>query len=472
MSQSEAAGLPDPRTGQKAFLLVAKDMLSAGRRSMTWDEFAKLAAVEPRALKTYRMPVDSNDYRSMPRLLVEKIEGMVRAANDVKAPTPQDPPLNDSDGRRLSTEVLKLLPAALAALVIRQARQVFAGGGAAMISGVDRLRTSGTGLAPEDRRAMALVSRALLTLGRPDIGAEIHQLLAHCTQVFSDWIPIDEILNSGLGRVRLIDPDDLVPTLEAEELAAGFGGLTSALEEQVFAAFKEALSKQPQKMADTYYTMVRTFVVRNPVVARRDMIQQMVDIEQPLPTQIFACLESFYEPLQGSLGQGTMVQLCQHCKNLMRLSAGGLRCTTKACAATHGSSADHPVSASELLRLNRALRKYWQEPGIDEMRLADKLAAAGHTVRLYPHRDLVDIDLGEGFDVGIDLKAYSSPELLGERLKRRPGGLSQYAKKLLVVPDWLARREAGYIDRLISCLDGSSIRAMTLSDALKELGHA
>jgi hypothetical protein len=341
-----------------------------------------------------------------------------------------------------------------------------------MVSGVDRLYSGTSGLGDEDRRAMALVSRARLSLSMSDVGAEIHELLTYCTKPFEDWLPIDVIKDEGLGKVRLIDPDDREPTLEAEELAAGFGGMTSLLEEQVFAAFRDALSKQPQRLANDYYTAVRTFVVRNPVVTRTQLLKQLGSEKLPLPMSIFACLEQFYEPLPRALARGETVRLCGHCRNLMQPHAGGLRCTTQACVAVHGPNPGITLAAEDLLRLNRSLRKYWLEPGIDEVRLADLLSAAGHTARLYPNRDMVDIDLGEGGSVGIDLKAYSSPELLGERLRRRPGGLRQYKKQLLVIPDWTVRREENYIERVSACLEGSPIRVLTLSDATRELGRA
>ena len=66
------------------------------------------------------------------------------------------------------------------------------------------------------------------------------------------------------------------------------------------------------------------------------------------------------------------------------------------------------------MRLSKGLRQYWFEPGIDEIRMFDRLVAAGLPARLYPHRDRVDIDMGENDDIGIDLKSYTSPELLAE----------------------------------------------------------
>lgn len=472
----EHHNLPNAQVDQKAFLVAAKEVLRTPGTRMTWDAFAALLGVEPRAMKTYRMPADSSDYRTMPRLLVEKIENFIAGAAETPdaRPGPADPgPDQDPDQDagtiwRPRTDALKLLPRSLAALVTRQAKQVFMGGGASMISGVDRLYSGALGLGEEDRRAMALVSRARLSLGLSDVGAEIHDLLAHCTKPLWEWLPLAVINEAGLDKVRLIDPDELAPTLEAEELAAGFSGMTSLLEEQVFAAFQDALSREPQQLANEYYSTVRTFVVRHPVVARA----QLFKLASNLPMPVVTCMEQFYEALPRAMVPGETVQLCNDCGNLMQPYAGGLRCTTQACAAVHGANPGSPCAADGLMRLNRSLRKYWLEPGIDEMRLGDALGDAGHKVRYYPNRDLVDLDLGEGSSVGIDLKAYSSPELLGERLMHRPGGLRQYKKPLLVIPDWIAKREENYIDRVSACLEGSPIRTLTLSDAVKELGHA
>ena len=459
------------RTGsadQKSFLHYAKGRLTAQQGRLTWDQFAALLGVEPRALKTYRMPPGSSDYRTMPKLLIEKIDALLDSVTSPEASVEVDSNTDAASWPR-GNDVMKLLPASLAALVVRQARQVFMGGGVSMVSGIDRVRTGFSGLEDEDRRAMALVSRARLSAGLSDVGAEIHQLLTCCKQALGEWLPVPCVKDAGLASVRLIDPEDRMPTLEAEELAAGFSGATGLLEEQVFSALQDALAKQPSKDADEYYSQVRAFVVRNPVVQRAKMFRFYAS----LPTAVWSCIDQqFYEPVPSSLVAGGEVKLCSHCGNVIAMAAGALRCTTAACFAEHGPSPGDKIPATDLYRLNKSLRKYWFEPGIDELRLAEKLEALGHKVRLYPNRDTVDLDLGEGSYVGVDLKAYSSPELLGERLKRRPGGLRAYKKPLLVIPDWLARRVPSYIDRVNACLEGTTIRALTLSDAVEAIGRA
>lgn len=45
---------------QQEFLKSLKDELG-----VTWDELALLSGIKSRALKTYRMPVDSKDFRTL-----------------------------------------------------------------------------------------------------------------------------------------------------------------------------------------------------------------------------------------------------------------------------------------------------------------------------------------------------------------------------------------------------------------------
>ena len=66
-------------TNQKVYLRATKHALGAS----TWDELAAMAGVTPRALKTYRMPEDSKDYRAMPGP-VKKVFEMLLAAKKNK----------------------------------------------------------------------------------------------------------------------------------------------------------------------------------------------------------------------------------------------------------------------------------------------------------------------------------------------------------------------------------------------------
>ncbi|MDN7184669.1 hypothetical protein M0D69_42995 [Caballeronia sp. SEWSISQ10-4 2] len=57
---------------QQEFLKSAKDALG-----VTWDELAESAGINPRALKTYRMPDTSKDYRPLPALARAAVDRLV-----------------------------------------------------------------------------------------------------------------------------------------------------------------------------------------------------------------------------------------------------------------------------------------------------------------------------------------------------------------------------------------------------------
>lgn len=433
---------------QKAWLSAAKRTLSRARPGLTWNDFSQLAGIDPRAFKTYRMPEQSADYRKMPSLVESTIKNLLEQGGQPLASTiPTDAP-------DLST----LVPA-LAALVLRQARISLIEG--RMISGTSRSHGIPVGLSSEDRKAMALVSGACLMHGLPDHGAEIHNLLWCCTQPLGDWLGVPEVLTRGLAPTSLIQGDVGVPTPEAEELASGFGSLTAGIEEQLFLKFMEILSRFPQERANQYYTVVRELVVRHPVV----LSDSLRNIKVDLPSQLWMLLQQqFYEPVPESWQVGEEVPLCAHCHNAMKRGKAGLVCRTSACAVSNPATPGSHVNASELVRARRGVHQYWIEPGIDEIRLYDALVAMELPAQLYPYRDRVDIAVD---DVGIDLKAYSSPEILGRKFRRSIGGLVHYPKKWVVVPDWLLASTPSYLERLRAAIERSELHCLTVHQAIK-----
>lgn len=471
ISAVQYEGYDPAERSQVAFLNHAKAILSRVHKKMTWDRMAELAEIQPRALKTYRMPENSPDHQAMPRSVRRQIEALMEQAGQPGRSGKQAAPTQPEEAAGAPAQrpaLFEVVAPALAALVVRTAAQLHNEGIGVVVSGVDRRAGSRVGLSAEDRRTMALVTRARLSLGLSDTTSEIHNLLALCTQPLGEWLALPEVTAEGLGPVRLIDPEQLMPTLEAEGLAEDVAGLASLVEEQLFGDFREALAKLTPAQADAVYTAVRGFVVRHPVVNQKELEALLEDLPSGVANRVRM---GFYEPLSARLDGSEGVALCSRCGNLTKAHAGGAGgwlCTTAACQ-QHGAAPMKAVQPGiEHFRLARGLRQYWLEPGIDEVLLFDALQGAGLSPRLYPHRDRVDIDLGADSGVGLDLKAYASPELLGRRLKKRPGGLAFYAQRWLVVPDWLANATPGYIDRLKGALGaGSSIQAMTVGQALK-----
>lgn len=443
-----------PKSSQKSWLVVAKRTLSQTRPGLTWDDFARLASIDPRAFKTYRMPENSDDYRTMSPLTRAAIENLLAKESGIEVA----PDLPDNSAAQAGNSLL--IPS-LAALVVRQAHLSLIQG--RMVAGVSRNNGIPVGLSREDRRAMGLVSRACLVSGLPDRAAEIHDLLACCTQPLGSWLNVPEVTESGLGCTSLIHAEEGIPTAEAEELASGFSGMTAGLEEQLFAKFMEVIGRFPEEAGNGYYTQIREFVVRHAVCSAEEIKQ----IGNDLPSILWMVLQQqFYEPVPMSWAVGDGVPICDHCGNAMKQGKAGLVCRTSACQASSSASTSKSIPASRLLRVSRGIRQYWVEPGIDEIRLYDALVPKGIATVLYPFRDRVDISVR---NIGIDLKTYASPETLGLKFKKGIGGLAYYDERWVVVPDWQIVSVPSYLDRLRKAMGRPDVRCLSVSEAIKRV---
>ena len=60
--------------------MIQKDFLNRIKNQLgvTWDELAKLSGINPRAMKSYRMPSDSRGYRPMPETARNMLEQLVQ----------------------------------------------------------------------------------------------------------------------------------------------------------------------------------------------------------------------------------------------------------------------------------------------------------------------------------------------------------------------------------------------------------
>lgn len=434
---------------QKEFLAQVKKTLEAKLGRLTWDEMAIRAKIEPRALKTYRMPQSSEDYRLMPTLARQAIEALLA------------PPAR-------SRRDVGLLIKALASLVLSQAKTAILD--KQVITGVDFRAGSRGGLSDEDRKIMAIVSKFSMEAGLRDFGGEIHNLLYHCTLPLEAWLAVPELMDAGYGSTVLIDPDYGIPTPEAQELASDFSTVTAHLEERLFAALKDALKKYPTASANEYYTVIREFIVRNPVVTA----DRLFDASKLMPGALWMAIQQeYYEAVPQALSANGQIILCAHCNSMMKPTSAGarLRCQSRACSSGRPAKAGGQILVRDARRVKAGIRQYWVEPGVDEIRLYDALVSGGADALLYPEQDRVDIAVG---NIGMDLKTYVSPEILGSKFRKGIGGLAHYEHKWIVIPDWLVAATPAYLSRLRDALaeNASRVNCLSLSDALaKALNH-
>lgn len=442
--------IPDGDDPQKDWLSTAKRALAKQHPGLTWDAFARLIGIEPRALKTYRMPAGTSGYRAMPPLVRATINKLLQR------PTQASLPLSADNTRPHTTDLDETLLPALAALVMRQSRVALVEN--QVISGVTRGKDGTIGLTAEDRTTMALVSRVCLMHKLPDYGAEIHELLAMCTKPFGAWLDIPCVHEQDLSDVCLIDAETAATTEDAIALGEGVPGANARVEEQLFARLRENLAQFPGSSAAHYYTLIRRFVIENPILADRPSAYL-----KDIPSTLWQVLADFYEPVPSAWGFDGQVPVCAHCNGaLCRPENGGLVCRISACAeATVKTKQKGNAPLATLRRVKLGISQYWVEPGIDELALFKQLTRMKLPAVLYPEMDRTDIAVGQ---VGIDLKAHKSPTLLASKLRQSLGGLAYYPVKVIAVPDRLLLKHHNYLSRLESALGNPAVRCLSVRD--------
>jgi hypothetical protein len=73
---------------------------------------------------------------------------------------------------------------------------------------------------------------------------------------------------------------------------------------------------------------------------------------------------------------------------------------------------------------------------------------------LYPRDDAADV--GRSHELGIDVKSYSCPRLLGETLSERLGGLATFDRRYVAIPDAMVNRRPHYLDDLRQAYRGTT----------------
>lgn len=62
---------------QQEFLRAAKAELAAVYPNLTWDKFAEMVGIKPRAFKTYRLPSSSSEVRHMEKFKRKAVEDLL-----------------------------------------------------------------------------------------------------------------------------------------------------------------------------------------------------------------------------------------------------------------------------------------------------------------------------------------------------------------------------------------------------------
>ena len=327
------------------------------------------------------------------------------------------------------------------------------------------------------RRALALLSGLCLTSEHnEDLGASIHTVMDLACRPLGEW---------GLGafddgarryaHITLIDRDLSVPTEDCRELARAGGSEVAALEEIHHETLRQVVKDYPPLERNAAYTAIRELVVRNPIIHVDELHGFIVTGGH---TSSARTIMSFYRPISQAAYHGDVCHRCAYCGGLLwpdrarDLYPVG-RCRIRQCRLANPTPATKdniPDPHHWRIGTNAAIG-FWVGPGLDEIKIYDALTGAGRNAVLYPHQDAADVGV-DGLDIGVDVKTYASPIVLGSKLSRSIGNLDIFARRILAVPDDKLRSNPRYLDQLRGSYQGSTyLEFMTVSQAIRVLSR-
>ena len=321
------------------------------------------------------------------------------------------------------------------------------------------------------RSGMERLSRQCLIEQVEDFGANVHVLMDLACRPLMDWgIPgLGE--NFVYGRAILIDVGTGLPTDDCIEI----GSISSegdAYEEIHHRKLREAVRAQGRR-ADEAYTLVRERIVRNPVDNHRSLAEFF--LESGL-TKFGDVYRTWLRPVPVSaIFPDGKSRTCEGCGSLLypsrdiaRFPSG--RCRVRGCieetpTPRAGRVIDDPT---EWRTVSNDVLTSWVGPGLPEIRLFDELQRRGLQVKLYPGQDAVDV--GITYELGVDVKSYFCPMTLAERRSRSIGGLAQFDRRIIAIPDVRTRSHRGYLRDLTANYRGKTpVEFMTASGAIEAL---
>ena len=318
----------------------------------------------------------------------------------------------------------------------------------------------------EMQDAMCLLGRLYIEQGLEDGAACLHDVLDRCRLPLNDeeWgLEAFRSASFPYKEARLVEHDLRVPTPECHEISHGSNGkgLDNVVENRLYGELRSALESSGVETARSY-TAVREFVGRRSLATQEELYTYCD--EEELPGRLSRLLvERFYTSVpEGWLIEGH-ANRCAHCGTLLRPHPNtteypGGRCPLSACRAVNSSKVSERLSPEDAMVCRPQVLSYWVNPAIDELRIYDAARAKGIASNLYPGADRCDVSLED--DIGVDVKSYESPVSLAMRLnKRGVGGLVDYDRRILAVPDFIATRRS-YLDTLRDALETNEARSL------------
>ncbi|MBX9679822.1 MAG: hypothetical protein K2X38_13755 [Gemmataceae bacterium] len=306
---------------------------------------------------------------------------------------------------------------------------------------------------------MEFVSRLCLIGGAADIADSVH-----CLSDLARRLPVGEwgvpafLSPFRFSEAKLLSEEPVAPTEECRALAAK-GQADGAYEDIHHRQLREIVQRVRTESRLQIYSILRERVVRKPVYERRELFDFLEDTGAVSADEVLRRWSTNI-PL-GALRRDGSFRICANCGALLYPHRDGSsfpdgRCRITACLEEVPSSqARHSVADPAGWRVfTDDILAYWVGPGLAEVKLHDELKRRGVNVVLYPRDDAADV--GRTDELGIDVKSYSCPRLLGEMLTERLGGLSTFRARFVAVPDSIVDRRPRYLEDLRESYRGST----------------
>lgn len=345
-----------------------------------------------------------------------------------------------------------------------------------LVDTYERIATDGSAvqqdasLPQSARRALARLSRHCMEASVDDLGSSIHLVMGRASTPMGEWgVPAfaDPFRYAG---VTLANAELGVPTDDCRELARLGGSELGAAEDLHHDQLRAAVLSFPASRRHETYTAIREFVVRHPAVP-------LPELHRFIGRHAAAAraIATFYRGIPQSAISGGTARLCGRCGSLLwpeRDPSYPLgRCRVRRCAIEGDTVAGAAIEDPSTWRLaTAAVLAFWVGPGLDEVRLHDALVERGIESTLYPQSDAADVAIG-GLALGIDVKSYASPLLLGSRLSHSIGRLAMFGRRIVALPDYKLLLNARYLHDLRAAYTGEQpLEFATISQVLAEAG--
>jgi REase associating with pPIWI_RE/pPIWI_RE three-gene island domain Y len=318
---------------------------------------------------------------------------------------------------------------------------------------------------------MQMLSKLCVRASVNDLGDSIHCLSDTARRLpVGDWGVPALAAPFRFAEVRLLSNEPVAPTEECRALAAK-GQPDDAFEDIHHRQLREIVRRVRTEGRLQIYSLLRERIVRKPVYDRRELSDFLEDHAIVVADDVLRRWST--EIPLGALRRDGSFNICRNCGGLLyphrdKTAFPDGRCRIGACLEEVPSSRAGATieSATGWRVFTDDILAYWVGPGLAEIRLHDELRRSGVDVMLYPRDDTADV--GRSQELGIDVKSYSCPRLLGETLSDRLGGLATFDQRYVAIPDSMVNRRPHYLDDLRRAYTGTiPITFAKVSDVAK-----